>query len=350
LLIMTRVLINVCSIEELMSLPGIGAKGVDKILELREAKGDLELEDLNQVPYLRLTPQLINCLDFTSFEDKEGLGSLYDRHRERVRSVDQLVEKWEGTGPGHAKGRGKDRGQFDRVPSAGEKSYHSKQEGDWWQQSQSPERFEDSELDATFIERLTPGGYKSKSAPGQSKSPSVRRTRRDDFELESSSDERDRAYMHNLHIRDSDIRAGFAFPRGPGLPHSEVLASKRGKETQDYRGEMSVPNIRAVAPSHRENVWQERGGRYSPPRNTGGGWSREHTNPLMRESRGRTRHTLGREHETPRNIQRREKYEGERERGQSRPSGEDPEGPRGRNPYTPRSQGSGNRPRYTPRR
>ena len=55
-----------------MSLPGIGAKGADKILELREAKGDLELEDLNQVPYLSLTPQLINCLDFTSFEDKEG--------------------------------------------------------------------------------------------------------------------------------------------------------------------------------------------------------------------------------------------------------------------------------------
>ena len=73
-----------------------------------------------------------------------------------------------------------------------------------------PERFEDeySKLEATFIERPTPGGYKSKSAPRQSKSPSVRRTRRDDFELESSSDERDRAYMHDLHIRDSDIRAG----------------------------------------------------------------------------------------------------------------------------------------------
>jgi DNA uptake protein ComE-like DNA-binding protein len=56
---MTRVLINVCSIEELMSLPGIGAKGADKILELREAKGDLEFEDLSQVPYLRLTPQLV---------------------------------------------------------------------------------------------------------------------------------------------------------------------------------------------------------------------------------------------------------------------------------------------------
>jgi predicted nucleic acid-binding OB-fold protein len=51
-----------------MSLPGIGAKVADKILELREAKVDLELDDLNQVPYLRLTPQLIKCLDFTSFD------------------------------------------------------------------------------------------------------------------------------------------------------------------------------------------------------------------------------------------------------------------------------------------
>ena len=116
--------------------------------------------------------------------------------------------------------------------------------------------------------------------------------------------------MHDFHIRDSDIRAGYAFPRGPGLPHSGVLASQRGNETQDCRGEMNVPGIPTVAPTHREHYWQERGGRYSPPRNTGGGWSREHPNPLMRESRGRTRHTLGREHETPRNIQKREEYEG----------------------------------------
>jgi hypothetical protein len=35
-------------------------------LELREAKGDLELDDLNQVPYLRITQPLLDCLDFTS--------------------------------------------------------------------------------------------------------------------------------------------------------------------------------------------------------------------------------------------------------------------------------------------
>ena len=70
----------------------------------------------------------------------------------------------------------------------------------------------------------------------------------------------------------------------------------------------------------------------------------------MRESRGRTRHTLGREHETPRIDQRRDEYEGERERGQSRPSGEDIECPGGRNPYTPRLQGCGNRLKGPPRR
>jgi predicted DNA-binding helix-hairpin-helix protein len=56
-----------------MSVPGIGVKVADKILELREAKGDLELDDLNQVPYLRITPQLLDCLDFTSFENKAPL-------------------------------------------------------------------------------------------------------------------------------------------------------------------------------------------------------------------------------------------------------------------------------------
>jgi predicted DNA-binding helix-hairpin-helix protein len=69
---MSRVLINYCSIEGLMSLPGVGAKGADKILEMRDAKGDLELEDLSHVPYLRLTSQLIRCLDSAHFEEGRG--------------------------------------------------------------------------------------------------------------------------------------------------------------------------------------------------------------------------------------------------------------------------------------
>ena len=118
--------------------------------------------------------------------------------------------------------------------------------------------------------------------------------------------------MHDFQIRDSDIRAGYAFPRGPGLPHSGVSASQRGNEAQDNRVEMNVPGIRTVVTTHRDHYWQERWGRYSPLRNTGGGWSREHDTPLMRESRGRMRHTPGREHETPRSIHRREEYEGRR--------------------------------------
>jgi hypothetical protein len=225
----------------------------------------LELEDLSHVPYLKLTPQLIRCLDFTPFEEGEGLGegkgSLDERHRERVRSVDQLVEEWEGTGPNFPQGMGKDWGQLSKVPSKGGKSYQLKQEGEWWQRSQSSERFEEeySELESAFIERSTPGGYKGGSAPGQSKSPSVRRMRHDDFELESSRDEKDRAYMHDLQISDTDIRAGYAFPRGQGLPHSGLSTSQRRNVAQGYRGDMNGPGIRTVVPTHREHYWQERG-------------------------------------------------------------------------------------------
>jgi hypothetical protein len=85
-------------------------------------------------------------LDFTSFENKEGVGSLYDRHRERVRSVDKLIGKWDGTGQGQVKGRGKNMGSFDKVPLTGGKSYYNKQEGDWWQQANLPERLDDDSL------------------------------------------------------------------------------------------------------------------------------------------------------------------------------------------------------------
>jgi hypothetical protein len=108
-------------------------------------------------------------LDFTSFENKEGVGSLYDRHRERVRSVDKLIGKWDVTGQGQVKGRGKDVGSFDKVPLTGGKSYYNKQEGDWWQQANLPKRLDDeySEMESTFMERQTPGGVKYTSAPGQ---------------------------------------------------------------------------------------------------------------------------------------------------------------------------------------
>ena len=50
-------------------------------------------------------------------------------HRERVRSVDKLIGKWDGTGQVKVKERGKDMGTFDKVPLTGGKSYYNKQEG-----------------------------------------------------------------------------------------------------------------------------------------------------------------------------------------------------------------------------
>jgi hypothetical protein len=39
--------------------------------------------------------------------------------------------------------------------------------------------------------------------------------RHDDFELESSREEKDWAHMHDSQNRDIDMSAGYAFPRGP---------------------------------------------------------------------------------------------------------------------------------------
>ena len=47
--------------------------------------------------------------------------------------------------------------------------------------------------------------------------------------------------MQNVHIRDSDIRAGYAFPREPGLFHSGILTGGGGGGA-----EVRVPNIQTV--------------------------------------------------------------------------------------------------------
>jgi hypothetical protein len=46
---------------------------------------------------------------------------------------------------------------FDKVPLTRGKSYYNKQEGDWWQQVNLPERLDDdySEMESTFMERQT---------------------------------------------------------------------------------------------------------------------------------------------------------------------------------------------------
>jgi hypothetical protein len=82
------------------------------------------------------------------------------------------------------------------------------------------------------MERPTPGGYKGRSAPGQLKSPSVLRTRRDDFELESSSDERDRAYMHDFQIRnlsDKKHTCWVCASQGTSSPPQWGLSQTEGK-------------------------------------------------------------------------------------------------------------------------
>jgi hypothetical protein len=84
--------------------------------------------------------------------------------------------------------------------------------------------------------------------------------------------------MHVSQNRDTDMGAGYAFPRGQGLPHSGVSASQRGNEAHDYRGDVNGPGIRTVVPTHREHYWQERGSLF-PSEEHRRGWNREHHTP-----------------------------------------------------------------------
>ena len=72
--------------------------------------------------------------------------------------------------------------------------------------------------------------------------------------------------------------------------------------------------------------------------------------PMLPGSGYRPRYTPRREFETPRGINRREGKKGEEGKGTIPPKSGDPEGPGGRNPYTPMIPGSECMHRYTPRR
>ncbi|VDI73854.1 Hypothetical predicted protein [Mytilus galloprovincialis] len=93
---MARVHINSATFEELLSIPGVGAKIAAKIWELREDKGILELEDLREVPYMRITEAALESMDFsTSLPPNRGSNKFCKEeigHQEKVQRIDSLIQ------------------------------------------------------------------------------------------------------------------------------------------------------------------------------------------------------------------------------------------------------------------
>lgn len=57
-----KININTCAYENLRALPGIGQVLADRILDLRKP-GHISFEDLATIPKLRITPELLDCLE-----------------------------------------------------------------------------------------------------------------------------------------------------------------------------------------------------------------------------------------------------------------------------------------------
>ena len=104
---MARVHINSATFEELLSIPGVGAKIAAKIWELREDKGILELEDLREVPYMRITEAALESIDFsTSLPPNRGSNKFCKEemgHQEKVQRIDSLIQ---------ARGRGQNANEY----------------------------------------------------------------------------------------------------------------------------------------------------------------------------------------------------------------------------------------------
>ncbi|MEW8340210.1 MAG: hypothetical protein AB2708_10220, partial [Candidatus Thiodiazotropha taylori] len=94
-----KVKINYCAPRELLSLPGVGRNLSDAILDLRDSKGNLCLEDLAQVRYLNVTPELIAMIDFEPYDANPLPSSEQDPTMPMISRVDQAIASSNLRGP-----------------------------------------------------------------------------------------------------------------------------------------------------------------------------------------------------------------------------------------------------------
>ena len=60
-----KVPINSCGFEQLLTLPGVGPKIANSIMNLRDTGMSIDFETLCVLPWLRVTPDLIALIDFS---------------------------------------------------------------------------------------------------------------------------------------------------------------------------------------------------------------------------------------------------------------------------------------------
>ena len=86
-----KIKINFCAPTELLHLPGIGKNLCDAILDLRESKGNLRMEDLAQVRHLNVTPQLLQRIDFEPYDLESSEISQSEQIMPMLSRIDQAI-------------------------------------------------------------------------------------------------------------------------------------------------------------------------------------------------------------------------------------------------------------------
>ena len=85
-----KININTATYDELISLPGIGPRTAKAIIELRETYGSVDREQLAEIPYIRLSYELLQILDFSQSDAADRQKYEIDRISERIDRADLL--------------------------------------------------------------------------------------------------------------------------------------------------------------------------------------------------------------------------------------------------------------------
>lgn len=115
---MARVNINQCSYQELLTLPGVGPRIAEHILDIREGKGFITEDDLSGISYLRVTFNLLDRVDFSRSVNYHQGPPPHGQTTHDRREYDEMVQRV-------------DRVAMGRTPSMRGPPFQIKQEQGW---------------------------------------------------------------------------------------------------------------------------------------------------------------------------------------------------------------------------
>ena len=150
-----KVLINFCSYEDLLNLPGVGSKIAEQMMELRKEKGTLTEDDLIGIPRLRITSSFLDSCDFSAYPPEDDVIAYgpVKQQREHTAMLKSMEGVWaSANGPKQRNSGYKDTSYQDPMKLQGKsKMDHGRHRSPSpWDEDEDRDFDQDDELDSPY--------------------------------------------------------------------------------------------------------------------------------------------------------------------------------------------------------